>query len=160
MKTMRVLLMAGILLGGLACHEVKPRTVTKSTQTLGDAYGETAVTAQSAIVISTAKVVALKQIPKASVDVADPARDDFKLGLYAKVKQYCTPCHAGQNQFPFASPGLDLAYATAKKYVAVDPEASKMIQQIRSGHNGAQAAWVAEFAPLITSVALKAPAEP
>lgn len=155
MKKLLLLALLGSSL--ISCQDVKPKEVTKPTQSLGDAYGTTAVSAKSAVVISTAKVVGVTTIAKGHGGAADPAREDFRLGLYVKMKQYCSPCHAGQNAFPFASPGLDLAYATAKKYVTVDPAASKIIQQINAAHNAAQPAWAAEFAPLITSMAQKLP---
>ncbi len=157
-KAMKKVLLLACLGASLpACQDVKPKDVTKPTQSLGDAYGSTAVTAKSAVVISTSKVVAVTTIAKGHGGAVDPAREDFRLGLYVKMKQYCSPCHAGQNSFPFASPGLDLAYATAKKYVTVDSAASRIIQQINAGHNGAQPAWATEFAPLVTSMAQKLP---
>ncbi len=83
----------------------------------------------------------------------DPKRELFASGgLYKSLTLRCIPCHAGLNDFPFASPGIDLAWITAKKYLADPPEKSKFIQQIRSGHNGAQAAWEADFAPLIQAL--------
>jgi hypothetical protein len=84
----------------------------------------------------------------------DPKRELFASGgLYKSLTLRCTPCHAGRNDYPFASPGIDLAWITAKKYLADPPENSKFIMQIRSGHNGSQAAWEADFAPLIQALA-------
>jgi len=71
------------------------------------------------------------------------------------LKGYCGQCHAGQNAVPLASAGIDLAYQTAKKYVAVDPEASQIIKNVRAAHNGVTPAWADELAPFVKEVAEK-----
>jgi mono/diheme cytochrome c family protein len=141
-----------------ACQNgVGPRDVNKTSDRLGGAYDAT-LGAGAALVISKASIVAVKKLPKGEAPAgdgaaADPRRERFAAGLYPKLQGYCGQCHGGQNDFPFASPGLDLAWVTAQRYLSADPAQSKIIQNVRAGHNGVDPAWEEELAPLIGELA-------
>ncbi len=119
-----------------------------STRPIGGAYTGT-LDASSKFVVGSGQVVAIKTIRKDLAAANDPLQTRFEQGLHPQLKQYCSPCHAGQNAFPFASPGVDLAYATVKKYVTADPETSKIMLNIRSGHNGVKPEWADTIGPLL-----------
>lgn len=154
MRTLMFLL--PLLFTATGCGDtLKPKEVQKSHTQLstGGTLDQT-----QALIISPNRLVASKTVPKAlSGQPEDPAFSSFSGGLYVSLKNHCSPCHAGQNAVPFASPGVDLAFATAKKYVNDDPEKSQIVINIRARHNGVDPAWAAEIAPLVQDVAAQIP---
>lgn len=142
-----------------ACQNgVAPHDVKRTSDRIGGAYDAT-LGKGATFVISKASIVAVKKIPAGEVPAgggapADPRRERFAAGLYPKLQAYCGQCHGGQNDFPFASPGLDLAWVTAQRYLSADPAQSKIIQNVRAGHNGVDPAWEGELAPLIGELAV------
>jgi mono/diheme cytochrome c family protein len=142
-----------------ACQDrVGPRDVKRTKNQLGGAYDAT-LGEGATLVISKASIVAVRKLPKSDAAAGDAAaadlrRERFAAGLYPKLQGYCGQCHGGQNDVPFASPGLDLAWVTAQRYLSANPEQSKIILNVRSGHNGVDPAWADELAPLIGELAV------
>lgn len=153
MKTYALALAALAFVSFSSCNKLKPKSVDKGSHQLDGPYTGV-LTKNSRFVISSNKIVGTKTIPKTAA-AESPGLTAFKAGLYPKLKGYCGQCHAGQNAVPFASAGIDLAYQTAKKYVAADPEASQIIKNIRAAHNGVTPAWADELAPFVKEVAEK-----
>lgn len=109
--------------------------------------------AKSVLVISDKLLAATTIEAKASGSVQDPQLKAFEAGLYLKLKANCAAgCHA-VNAFPFASDGVSLAWSVAKRYIAANPDESKMIQNVKAGHNGVNPALASELSALIQKVA-------
>jgi hypothetical protein len=167
MNQTRLLLCSGLgaaLLAAAAlasCSETKPKSSSDSsgstpaeTTTLAAPY-EGVLGPNSALKISKGAIVGAKPVGKVEVADADAAAlAEFESGLHPKLVEYCGQCHAGQQAGPaFASAGTTLAFTLVKPYLNADPEASKIIINIRASHNAVDPAWADEVAPLVKAVA-------
>jgi hypothetical protein len=107
---------------------------------------------KSVLVIGN-KYLAATKIQAAGEGAPEPGLAAFSTELYPKLRDNCGPgCHA-VNAYPFASDGAPLAFQTAKKYMTANPDDSKMIQNIKSGHNGVKPDLAADFSAAIAKVA-------
>lgn len=145
---------AGLTL--LACS--KKTSSAKKSETEAKATSEfkfeKPLTPQSSLVIGSPILAGSKTMTAAEIEANnDPALAVFQSDLHPKLKQYCAGgCH-DQNQKPFASDAVSLAYETAKPYLKANAEESQMIINIRNAHNNTNPAWEAEIAPAIETVA-------
>ncbi len=155
MSKIVALCLAAALAG--ACSKSKGRKSAPATTVVAPTPGvpvlEKPLDNKSVLVIGNKYLAATKTEAVVAGGAPDAALNEFQAELYPKLKTYCgTACHSN-NAFPFASAGAPLAYQTAKKYMTANPDDSKMIQNIKAGHNGVDPAIAAELAPMIKKVA-------
>ena len=150
-RALTLVALVGLAGGGAACNK-KNGSGSKGAAPAPTAVLPTPLDNKSVLVIGT-KYLAATKTQTATTAAPDAALALFTTTLYPKLKVYCAAgCHVA-NAFPFASDGAPLAYQTAKKYMTANPDDSKMIQNIKAGHNGVKPEWAAELAPLIKAVA-------
>lgn len=153
-RSEELLIMLLLLSFKLSCGLMKGESESKHvSSTLTQPYSGD-VGAGKQFTFSNSGVIASKAVRGQGVNSHQDAKKALFLngGLYKLLTLRCTPCHAGRNDYPFASPGADLAWVSIKSYLVSPVENSKIIRQIQIGHSGALPAWEADFLPLMKAL--------
>lgn len=138
-----------LLAAAVGCQNVSKSSKANREKQLSGEYNAI-LNSQSKIKISDRSLVAIYDPAEAGTSDGF-SNEKFETNLYPLLKANCANggCH-DSNKYPFASTAPFQAAEAAKPYVNIkDPESSKMVQNIKAGHNGVSADLASQFVDAI-----------